>query len=93
MCTSPGCAGVLHDNTLDWDSKLPEEELEAAIDHADKAVCHNGQGGRGVNQSCTTDRISPKAMMAPTPHVHAGCTLDPLILSDSPCPPPLSHWH
>ena len=33
---------MLQDNTLDWDSKLPEDELEAAIDHADKAVSGGG---------------------------------------------------
>ncbi|KAG1662953.1 hypothetical protein FOA52_006706 [Chlamydomonas sp. UWO 241] len=38
MCTHPGCGGRLHDNTLDWDSKLPEDELEEAIERADQAA-------------------------------------------------------
>ena len=37
-CTAPGCSAPLHDNTLDWDSKLPDDELQEAIDHADTAV-------------------------------------------------------
>ncbi|GAX73653.1 hypothetical protein CEUSTIGMA_g1104.t1 [Chlamydomonas eustigma] len=31
------CGGQLQDNTLDWDQALPENELESAVDHAEKA--------------------------------------------------------
>lgn len=37
-CTVPGCGGALADNILDWDSKLPDDELEASEHHARNAV-------------------------------------------------------
>ena len=32
------CGGLLRDNILDWDSALPDDELEAACNHASEAV-------------------------------------------------------
>jgi hypothetical protein len=37
-CCQPGCGGLLVDNILDWDTPLPEDELDAAVEQAEEAV-------------------------------------------------------
>jgi len=42
FCDKPECGGPLRDKTIDWDSKLPDEEFQPAIEHhkkADLAIC------------------------------------------------------
>ena len=42
FCVTPGCGAPLRDKTIDWDSKLPDEEFEPAIENhqkADLALC------------------------------------------------------
>ncbi|GLC36450.1 hypothetical protein PLESTB_000149400 [Pleodorina starrii] len=36
-CCQPGCGGPLVDNILDWDTPLPEDELEEAVRQAEDA--------------------------------------------------------
>ncbi len=36
-CSTEGCIGRLKDNILDWDSALPDDELDASQDHLDAA--------------------------------------------------------
>ncbi|GLI63761.1 hypothetical protein VaNZ11_006835, partial [Volvox africanus] len=37
LCSQPGCDGPLVDNILDWDTPLPEDELEEAVRQAEEA--------------------------------------------------------
>ncbi|KAG2491681.1 hypothetical protein HYH03_010049 [Edaphochlamys debaryana] len=37
VCPAPGCGAPLVDNILDWDTALPEDELEAAVEAAEGA--------------------------------------------------------
>ncbi|KAJ9522132.1 hypothetical protein QJQ45_005158 [Haematococcus lacustris] len=36
-CVKPGCQGVLVDNLLDWESALPDDELDASIEAAERS--------------------------------------------------------
>ncbi|GFH31397.1 NADH-dependent histone deacetylase, partial [Haematococcus lacustris] len=36
-CVRPGCQGVLVDNLLDWESALPDDELDASIEAAERS--------------------------------------------------------
>nr|ADI47119.1 SIR2-like protein [Chlamydomonas reinhardtii] len=36
-CTAPGCGGELVDNILDWDTPLPQDELDEAVRQAEEA--------------------------------------------------------
>ncbi len=53
VCAADGCGGALHDNVLDWDSALPDDELDASIEAAEQAVsdmaceCFVWGGNRG----------------------------------------------
>lgn len=51
---------LLQDNTLDWDSKLPDDELQVTVDRADEAVGVGGKqeegGGKGQGGSLRWER-------------------------------------
>jgi hypothetical protein len=44
LCAAPGCGGALADNILDWDSPLPEDELQASEEAAKEAVSRAAAG-------------------------------------------------
>ncbi|KAL6756381.1 DHS-like NAD/FAD-binding domain-containing protein [Haematococcus lacustris] len=58
-CVRPGCQGVLVDNLLDWESALPDDELDASIEAAERSVRARalGQGAGGDVQPL--QRCSP----------------------------------
>lgn len=56
FCVAPGCGGALQDNTLDWESKLPDDELQVAVDKADEAVGEGKGGGQEALVMCGGER-------------------------------------
>ncbi len=37
-CNRPGCGGGMIDNVLDWESELPDDELDDSLTAAEEAV-------------------------------------------------------